>query len=279
MSSLIDAGDPAELGGPEPVVGFSGPTSPARNLVLNGKPAYELSWGCGTCAMLFRRLDGATGTVPVDRLRERLSRRADTIDTEVVDAFGTLLAAGEYLTLLVEVTPRLVTPMRDGDYFAEEQLATWGPSDFTGLPEYPNVAYYRAGQYELAAKERLFEFVVPMVPTSWNKPDTVADYERRLVQGDIPTAVAVSVLDVTEPAVSRPLLIHQRHWGLMHFLLDGHHKMQAAALTGRPVRVLSFLALTQGTGSREQALRVAEILQASAPDTSGFLADPSTPGP
>ena len=54
--------------------------------------------------------------------------------------------------------------------------------------------------------------------------------------------------------------------------------MQVAALTGRPVRVLSFLALGQGTGSREQALRVAEILQASAAGTIDFLAGPSAAG-
>lgn len=262
MSRLIDAAGPARLGGSAPVVGFSDPaTSRVRHLLLDGKPAYELSWGCGTCAMLFRRLDGANGTVSVDRLRDRLGRRADAIDADVVDAFGALLAADEYLTLLVEVTPRLVTPMLDGDYFAEEQVATWGAAYFTGLPEHPNVAYYRTGRYELAAAERLFEFVVPMVPATWNEPDTVADYERRLAEGEIPTAVALSVLEVAEPATTSPRLTHERHWGLMHFLLDGHHKMQAAARTGRPVRVLSFLALGQGTGSRAQALRVAEILQ------------------
>jgi hypothetical protein len=111
-------------------------------------------------------------------------------------------------------------------------------------------------------QNRLFEFVVPMVPATWNAPDTVADYEGRLAEGEIPTAVALAVLDVAEPAVSSPLLTHQRHWGLMHFLLDGHHKLQAGALTGRPVRLLSFLTLDQGTGSREQVLRVAEILRA-----------------
>lgn len=269
MSRLVDAArGPRELGGPDAMVGFSDPAKTmARNLLLDGKPAYELSWGCGTCALLFRRLDGANSAVSVDLLRDRLSRRADTIDADVVDVFGALLAAGEYLTLLVEVTPRLVTPMRDGDYFAEEQVATWGLSSFTGLPEYPGVAYYRAGQYELAANDRLFEFVVPMVPATWNEPGTVAEYERGLVRGDLPTAVALGILDVAAPAVSSPGLSYQRHWGLMHFLLDGHHKMQAAARTGRPVRLLSFVALSEGTGSREQALRVPEILRAWARDS------------
>jgi hypothetical protein len=33
------------------------------------------------------------------------------------------------------------------------------------------------------------------------------------------------------------------HWGLTHFLLDGHHKMHAAAESGRPVQLLSLLSL------------------------------------
>lgn len=31
------------------------------------------------------------------------------------------------------------------------------------------------------------------------------------------------------------------HWLLQHFVLDGHHKIEAASRTGRPVRLLSFI--------------------------------------
>jgi hypothetical protein len=192
---LIDAREPAGLGVPEPVVGFSERPSPNRHLALNGKPAYELSWGCGTCALLFRRLDGANEAVSVDHLREKLSRRADAIDAEVVDAFGALLAAGEYVTLLVEVTPRLVAPGRDGDYFADEQVATWGLSAFTGLPEYPNVAYYRTGQYDLAARERMFELGLP------SKPVTTAPRSRSAVRsGPAPHPASRTRRPATSPA-------------------------------------------------------------------------------
>ncbi|MFD3563724.1 hypothetical protein ACFWVU_29260 [Streptomyces sp. NPDC058686] len=58
----------------------------------------------------------------------------------------------------------------------------------------------------------------------------------------MPTAVAVSTLDVCRPAPDRST-DYYTHWGLTHFLLDGHHKLEAAASVGRPVQLLSLLAL------------------------------------
>jgi hypothetical protein len=34
---------------------------------------------------------------------------------------------------------------------------------------------------------------------------------------------------------------YYEHWVLTHFLLDGHHKIEAAASAGRPIRLLSFV--------------------------------------
>jgi hypothetical protein len=34
---------------------------------------------------------------------------------------------------------------------------------------------------------------------------------------------------------------YYEHWVLTHFLLDGHHKIEAAARAGRPIRLLSFV--------------------------------------
>jgi hypothetical protein len=34
---------------------------------------------------------------------------------------------------------------------------------------------------------------------------------------------------------------YYEHWVLTHFLLDGHHKLEAAARTERPIRFRSFV--------------------------------------
>ena len=63
------------------------------------------------------------------------------------------------------------------------------------------------------------------------------------------------------------------HWGLTHFLLDGHHKMQAAAETGRPLRLLSLLSVDAGLASAEQADRI-PVLRARSRAGRPPLAEP-----
>ncbi len=41
------------------------------------------------------------------------------------------------------------------------------------------------------------------------------------------------------------------HWALMHFLLDGHHKLEAAAKAGRPLRLLSLLSVDAGLADKQ----------------------------
>ncbi|HVF21051.1 MAG TPA: hypothetical protein VNA14_12540 [Mycobacteriales bacterium] len=244
----LDVSEPRRLGGDAPRITFgtTGPESRSaglRALFLDGEPAYEQSFPCGTCGFLFRRLQGAADTLSVDELRDRLTTGLDTLDDEVVTSFGQLVERGTYVPLLLTVEPRLVTPGGPGDYFAEEQVATWGLAPFWGLPEHPRTAYYRTFETAVGAKTYLYEFVVPMLAPAEADPEQVAAYAERLASSPAPTAVAVATLDVCAPAVERRGLEWQEHWGLTHFLLDGHHKVQAAALTRRPVRLLSLLSL------------------------------------
>ncbi len=86
-----------------------------------------------------------------------------------------------------------------------------------------------------------------MMPSGWLEPETVETYEHRLHDGERPTALAVSLLDVRGPADDRegePEVT--THACLAHYLLDGHHKTFAAARAGKPLTLLSFLALTEG---------------------------------
>ncbi|MER5202536.1 hypothetical protein [Streptomyces sp. NPDC002825] len=217
-----------------------------RVLVVDGEPAFELSSWCGTCPFLFSRLEGARQTLSLESVQERLAGApAEPYVDEVIDAFGALLPSGEYLPMLLRVEPRLVVPGQEGDYFSGEQLATWGLDDFSGLPQYPHTPYYRTFETSVDASAHLYEFVVPMVPPTWNDRKRVEEYVELMGRGTVPTAVAVSTLDVCEPATGAPA-DHYRHWGLTHFLLDGHHKMEAAATAGRPVVLLALLTLGEG---------------------------------
>lgn len=130
-----------------------------------------------------------------------------------------------------------------------------GLESFWRLPVYPRTPYYRTYETSVHADAHLYEFVVPMVPPSWNERDRVTAYAAELTCAARPTAVAVSILDVCTPAIEQGT-DHYTHWALTHFLLDGDHKMQAASETGRPVRLLSLLAVDAGLAAPEQVAQL-----------------------
>ena len=71
-------------------------------------------------------------------------------------------------------------PMKPGDYFADEQVATWNVERFWGLPQYPQTPYYRTFETAVSRDAHLYEFVVPMVPPNWNDLARVAAMANQL---------------------------------------------------------------------------------------------------
>src|SRR5688500_17711919 len=251
---VLAQGSPQSLGSDAPRLVF-GEAEGRRVLALDGAPAFELSFWCGTCPFLFERLEGASETLSLSAMGERLATGLDALDAEVVTTFGAVLPAGRYVPLLLEVEPRLVLPAQDGDYFAGEQVRTWGLDAFWGLPAHPRTPYYRTFETAVDAEAHLYEFVVPMVPPSWNDAARVAAFAERLRASASPTAVAVTTLDVCAPAVDEGGDWYA-HWGLTHFLLDGHHKLQAAAEAGRPLRLLALVSLEGSLADEDQLARL-----------------------
>jgi hypothetical protein len=88
------------------------------------------------------------------------------ISSDVLAAFGELLPAGGCMPML-QVTPRIMTPA-GGDYFADEQVATWGADGFRGLPENPRASGYRTVGTPVTSSAHSYDFVVPVVQPTWN---------------------------------------------------------------------------------------------------------------
>lgn len=277
-SAVVASDHPYVLGEPGALLRFGegqarGAWPGQRLLWVGEEPAFKLSFWCGTCQFLFRRLPGASETQSRPVLSDTLAQGLVDLDQTVVTEFSALLERGEYLPLLLTLTPRLVRPSGPGDYFAEEQLRTWGPDTFWGLPVYPATPYYRTFETTVHPGAHLFEFIAPMVPPSWNQRPIVDRYRKALVDSAAPTAVAVSILDVCAPAVDHGVDYYE-HWALTHFLLDGHHKVQAAAETNLPLRLLSLVSLAGGLATRDQVLRLPGLrAQDSVRPTAGSTAE------
>lgn len=219
---------------PEPPPGTA---FPPRRLTLRGTPVFELNLWCGTCPALFKKLTQPEAA-DLGLTTAHLNAGLDRIDDDVLRVYGRVLPESRYTAVLLEMAPQLVEAGGSSDYFKHEQVATWGIDPVLGAPEDPGTPYYRTFEAPAGANRHLYEFVVPMVPPAWNDSTTVAGY---LADRATPaTAVAYSLLDVVQPATNDGGDYYQ-HGVLSHFLLDGHHKFEAAATANRPVRLLSLL--------------------------------------
>ena len=137
---------------------------------------------------------------------------------------------------------------------------TWGDNAFTGLPEYPRTPYYRAATERFGDETWLFELVVPMVPPSWNDRGLVADHAERLRVSSRPTCLALGVLDIRQRAMWATAEQAWIHWGLAHFLLDGHHKIEATASIGARLQVLSLVSIGDSLAPPADVARLPAIL-------------------
>ncbi len=223
-------------------------TGPGRRLLwLDNEAAFELANWCGSCPITFERLSGANRTLSIADLKDRLADGLTGLDGEVLTAFSELIPLGSYLPMLLRIAPQLVYPLGGADYFAHEQIATWGMDSFWGLPENPRTPYFRTfetpiGKTPLGYDAHLFEFVVPMVPPTWNDRARVDGYIKVLQSNSRPTAVAITTLDITQPAVDSSSDYYQ-HWAMTHFVLDGHHKLEAAATSGQELQLLALVSV------------------------------------
>ena len=223
-----------------------------RFITIEGKDAYHIGDVCGTCSFFFQRCDGANQSLNPRDLQDQLTTGLTQLTDAQATALSELLPDGDYEATLLHRIPRLVTPGDTDDYFCREQPALWGIDGYWGLPHNPRTKYYRGADKPLGHGAHLYEFLIPMFPDSWCDPKRVAEFEGHLQKGRHPTALAISVLDIKQPADWDGHPSVTCHWCLAHYIIDGHHKILAASRSKRPVGLLSILALDRGVSSAQE---------------------------
>lgn len=226
-----------------------------RYLTVNGQQAYHLGNICGTCSFLFERMSGANAGIEVGELTAALAEGVSSLSPTLVDTLAQLMPRSEYRVALLRIVPELVQLGGAADYFAVEQIENEGGVDpFSGLPHDPKVTYYRVKERSSAKVGAgaatggvAFDFVVPMFPETFLDGDRISHYEALIRSGLAPTAVSVALLDVKGPAITGT-----DHWCMAHYLLDGHHKVAAAARIGQEISLIAFIAVDRGISSPDQ---------------------------
>jgi hypothetical protein len=223
-----------------------------RYLTVEGNKAFHIGNVCGTCSFFFERLEGANQSVDVEAIVGNLNRGITELGPPVIPALALIVPDGTYKVLLQEIHPYLVKPGESADYFANEQVSLWGIDGFWGMPHFPKTEYYRLRTQTLTDSRGLFEFLVPMFPHNWLDQKQLTEYKVSYGKNVMPTAVSISVLDVKQPAMWTEGENITSHWCLAHYLIDGHHKVYAAAQENKPLTLISFLSLDQGVSSEEE---------------------------
>lgn len=206
-----------------------------RFITIEGKDAYHIGNICGTCSFFFQRLGGANQSLTPRDFQDQLSFGLTGLTDTQVAVLSELLPDGNYEATLLFRIPRLITPGETGDYFCREQPALWGIDSFWGLPHDPRTKYYRGADRSVDDGAYLYEFLIPMFPESWLAAGRVSKFERSMHEGQCPTVLTISVLDIKQPAIWDGDPVVTSHWCLAHYILDGHHKLFAASRVKSPV--------------------------------------------
>ena len=230
-----------------------------RFLNVNGQDAFHVGNACDTCGFFFERLAGPNCGLELDELRTCLERVADASNAEVLETLAQLLPKSDYTVAILNVCPERVRPLERKDYFALEDVEYQDEFYLVGPPEPHNPAteYYRInGRSGLTIDDsdytaKAFDFIVPLIPGVALDRERVDHYKDVLVRGQRPTVVALSLLDIKGPNLN-----DQVHWCLAHYVLDGHHKLAAAAETGSEIGLIAFIAHQHGVSSPEHVARV-----------------------
>jgi hypothetical protein len=227
-------------------------------LTIGGETAFQTGYDlCDTCAYLFRKVvpaqklsDGATEEV-AHRLSSLLRDMRHIPDSSTLQEFGAILAPGMYSAALVRLTPELTMPGDSKDYFANEAVATWGLDPYFGVPESPRTPYYRLGTTDLGkvrygGKLLGVALGVPLYPPTQEammSEEVIGQYRDALRDDRAqPTVFALGLADDRGPAVwKEPAPEYTRHLIVTLYILDGHHKVAAAAREHRPLQFLAFL--------------------------------------
>jgi hypothetical protein len=214
-------------------------------LDLSGQPFYLVGYACDTCEALFERVRDLQTPLAPQELSDQLRLGLTSIPEPILESVLPLLPKGDYIVGLIEVRPTRTT-------FNEFAAML---KDRTG--------YLWWHLHESDERDRAFELVLPAVDESQLNAERIAHYRGLLEHGHRPTALALSMLEERFPGGRS----HDR--ALVHFLLDGHHKVMAASQLGQPIVVLSFLRESWPSGGQHVDVKLRAYYECMAQKLMG----------
>ena len=219
----------------------------SRVIKVGSAVAAEVHSSCGTCPFLFTVApEGVDASALVTAAREETEFGIDDLSSPVVDDIGAVLPSGNYHVALFRALPQRVGTGSTKDYFAAEGLQGWPGLSWAG-PSSGRSNYYRSGTTPVSVPydrdATLFEFIVPLQPRDNLDPQRIDHYRQLLRSGYQPTAIALSAYDS-----KASWDVDVEHFILSNYLVDGHHKTEAAHLEDTEITLLAFISTRLAAG-------------------------------
>lgn len=234
-----------------------------RFIAVKGQNIYHIGNICGTCSFFFEKLIDRKISINPKETIGKLNVGLTSIDDKTVDTLRELIPNGFYEIALLTIKPKFTTLGQASDYFAKEQIDLWGFDDPEYLPYSPKVNYYRGTDKEIGNNRKLFEFFIPLTSSEYIDQTRVEFYKEQILNGNKPTAISLTILDIKEPAVWPDDDIKPEftsHWCIAHYMLDGHHKIKAASELNSEITLISLIATEKGISSTDDISELLNIL-------------------
>lgn len=217
-----------------------------RDLDLDGSSLYRIGNVCDTCEALFEKYKDAEFPLTPRELAEKLRAGLVELSPTIIDTIAKILPKGEYAISLLEFHPALIK-FKDPEYYIWENTqpakvpGEWWPKVERLKPWW----FAQPKQSPGFQDEALYEAVLPLLSENQLNQVAIDQYISAFQTGHKPTTLALSVIDM------RSVSGRAFDWKLIHFLLDGHHKLMAASQTGKPLTLLSFLNISESFAPNE----------------------------
>lgn len=225
-----------------------------RDLDLDGQPLYRIGNICDTCEAMFSKYENEKLPLEPSNLAELFRSGLSDIPNDVVDSIAKVLPKGNYVIGLLNFLPALIKFHNPIYYLWENSQPVNVPNEW--LPQADRIPpwwYAQPDQNPGFQEGKLYEAVLPLVSEKSHNQKQIGRYSSEINNDLKPTALALSVVDV------RNVSGRSFDWMLIHFLLDGHHKMMAASKIGKPITLLSFLNVDESFASKEWIERAIQV--------------------
>jgi len=229
----------------------------ARQVRVRGLTAYNQGTMCDTCPFLYQQVENITPSLSGVNVSNMLRSGLSSISIEMVNSISTLLPSGDYAVAKLTTLPKFIEIKK----WIVKRDVKLGYAVGYG---YIGSDFFLGREIQVDPFGYVEESILPLYSLNYLDRKTIDQYKHHFGMGKKPTALALTIVDGKHSMMGDAFDAPDA-FNLMHFLLDGHHKVMAAYEAGAEIDILSFFRITGsgGTTTHNHTPTMMELILAS----------------